>query len=87
MIVLPIHLQDESGRVVGAEVEDCLTGNTTTVHARAVINATGPFADHIRRLDDPEAKDAIMPSSGKLACLSDSLTACSDINLSDCPTG
>lgn len=63
--------KDERGRVIGAEVEDCLTGAVTTVHAKAVINATGPFADSIRRLDDPTAKDAIIPSSGVHVTLPD----------------
>ena len=40
--------QDESQRVVGALVEDQLSGRSFPVHARAVINATGPFVDSVR---------------------------------------
>jgi glycerol-3-phosphate dehydrogenase len=38
-----------TGRVVGARVRDALGGGEVEVHARVVINATGPFADQIRR--------------------------------------
>lgn len=37
-----------TGRVVGAHVRDLLTGENFDVHAKVVINATGPFADSIR---------------------------------------
>lgn len=36
---------ESSGRVVGAEVADRLTGATRTVRAASVVNATGPWTD------------------------------------------
>ncbi len=33
--------------MVGATIEDQQTGRKTDVHARIVINATGPFADSV----------------------------------------
>ena len=39
--------QDDAQQVVGATVEDQQTGRKTDVHARIVINATGPFADSV----------------------------------------
>jgi glycerol-3-phosphate dehydrogenase len=35
-----------------------------TLRARSVINATGAFADHVRRLDNPAAPPMISPSQG-----------------------
>ncbi len=40
--------QDDAQQVVGATIEDQQTGRKTDVHARIVINATGPFADSVR---------------------------------------
>ncbi len=54
----------ENGRVVGVELEDRLTGDRFAARARMVANATGPFADRLRRLDDPEAEPLLATSSG-----------------------
>ncbi len=48
----------------GASVRDTLTGKTWGVRAKTVINATGPFADAIRQLDDPGASPMLTASSG-----------------------
>lgn len=55
-----------SGKEVlcGAKVKDMLTGDEFEVRAKCVINATGPFTDTIRQMDDPEAKPICQPSSG-----------------------
>ena len=45
----------EQGRMVGMEVEDRETGQHATVRASVVINATGAWADDLRRLEDPTA--------------------------------
>lgn len=57
-------LLKEKGYIVGAAVHDRLNGENWTVRARGVINATGPFADTIRRLDDPTAAALLKVSSG-----------------------
>ncbi|RKI02984.1 glycerol-3-phosphate dehydrogenase [Corallococcus sp. AB030] len=44
----------EDGKVKGAVVMDHLTGLEHTVHARAVVNATGPWSDEIRQLDSSQ---------------------------------
>lgn len=41
----------EEGRIVGAEVEDQLTGKRALVHARKIVNAAGPWVDELRELD------------------------------------
>lgn len=48
----------------GAVVRDTITGKEWEVKAKCIINATGPFTDHIRRMDDPKVKTICCPSSG-----------------------
>lgn len=51
-------------RVRGAQVEDVLTGAARTVHARVVVNATGPWVDAVRRLEDPSAEPLLRATKG-----------------------
>jgi glycerol-3-phosphate dehydrogenase len=55
-----------AGRIAGVFVHDAETGEEFTIAARAVINATGVYADSIRRLDDAGVAAAPMltPSQG-----------------------
>jgi len=50
-----VALRHVSGRVRGAELRDRLSGATLSVEARAVVNATGPWIDGVRALEDPAA--------------------------------
>jgi glycerol-3-phosphate dehydrogenase len=52
------------GTVDGVRACDLETGRTFRAGARVVINATGPFADSVRRLADPHATPLIAPSQG-----------------------
>jgi len=54
----------EEGKICGAELTDSLSGETWQVGARGIINATGPFADGIRLLDNPAAKKIVTTSTG-----------------------
>ncbi|KAE8581151.1 hypothetical protein XENTR_v10024683 [Xenopus tropicalis] len=56
----------ESGkeRVCGARCRDVLTGQEFDVRAKCVINATGPFTDSVRRMDNQEVKNICQPSAG-----------------------
>lgn len=58
------ELVKESGRVTGVVAEDVEGGGEIRLRAKAVINATGPFSDHVRRMDEPQAAAAIVPSQG-----------------------
>jgi glycerol-3-phosphate dehydrogenase len=46
----------------GAEVS--VEGQTVTVRARSIVNATGPWLDRVRRLEDPSAAASIRLSKG-----------------------
>lgn len=64
-------LKGEDGKVCGATLTDVCTGKSWDIKARAVINATGPFTDAIRRMDDPKAPLAIVPAAGAHVVLPD----------------
>jgi glycerol-3-phosphate dehydrogenase len=57
-------LLKEDGLVVGADLADLVTGERATVRARAVVNATGPWADAVRRMEDPAAVPLLRPTAG-----------------------
>ncbi|PLX88974.1 MAG: glycerol-3-phosphate dehydrogenase [Desulfuromonas sp.] len=50
--------------IVGAELTDSLTGERWQLHAKGVINATGPFADQLRQMDEPGTGEILSVSSG-----------------------
>jgi len=51
-------------KVTGVRIRDNMTGEEWDVKAKGVINATGPFADGVRQLDDPNVKPIVAPSGG-----------------------
>jgi glycerol-3-phosphate dehydrogenase len=57
-------LLKEGELVRGVLARDVETGAEHELHARVVINATGVFADAVRRLDDPAALPLLSPSQG-----------------------
>jgi glycerol-3-phosphate dehydrogenase len=57
-------LARDGGRVARVLARDAETGEEFSVAARAVVNATGVFADEVRRLDEPAAPSVIRPSQG-----------------------
>jgi len=59
-----VALHHVQGRVRGARVRDVLGGAEVEIEARVVVNATGPFADALRRLDDPASEPMLHASSG-----------------------
>ena len=54
----------EGGQVIGAELRDEESGRVFKTRASAVINATGVFADELRRKDDPGCAASVEPSRG-----------------------
>lgn len=57
-------LRDDDGFLRGATIVDHESGESLDVEARLVVNATGPFSDEIRRLDDPKVASRMRPSQG-----------------------
>jgi glycerol-3-phosphate dehydrogenase len=56
--------KDESGKLVGLQVQDLLSKKKYPIKARMIVNATGVFADKILQMDNPEASKTIQPSQG-----------------------
>lgn len=56
--------KDEEGFVNGLNFTDMETGQSHSIAARSVINATGAFSDAIRQADDPAVAPMIAPSQG-----------------------
>jgi glycerol-3-phosphate dehydrogenase len=54
----------DDGFIDGVVAADQETGQEWTIAARAVVNATGPFSDSVRRLADPAAQPLMSPSQG-----------------------
>jgi len=54
----------EDGEITGAELRDSLTGESWQLKAKGVINATGPFVDQIRMMDNPAAPKILSASTG-----------------------
>jgi len=59
-----VGLSKEAGGVVGVQARDVESGQEAEVRGRVVVNATGVFADGLRRMDDSEAPAMIAPSQG-----------------------
>ncbi|GIJ84141.1 mitochondrial glycerol-3-phosphate dehydrogenase [Aspergillus pseudoviridinutans] len=62
--------KDETGKLNGARVKDLIPGKNGqeteefTIRAKGIINATGPFTDSIRKMDEPDVKEIVAPSAG-----------------------
>ncbi|MHB8382975.1 MAG: glycerol-3-phosphate dehydrogenase/oxidase [Candidatus Binataceae bacterium] len=56
--------RDASGRLIAMSVKDFATGATFDLRARIFVNATGPWVDHVRRLDDPAARNCVRLTKG-----------------------
>ncbi|WP_027877087.1 glycerol-3-phosphate dehydrogenase/oxidase [Meiothermus cerbereus] len=57
-------LHKQNGRLAGVVVQDRVGGGEVEVVAKVVVNATGPFSDTIRRMDDPSTPPLLKASSG-----------------------
>jgi glycerol-3-phosphate dehydrogenase len=62
--------KDANGKLCGARVKDLIQekngkkADEFVIRAKGVINATGPFTDSIRIMDDQNVKEIVAPSSG-----------------------
>ena len=62
--VAAIALPKTGDVITGVVARDEESGAELELSGRVVINATGPFTDAVRKLDEPEAKPIIRPSQG-----------------------
>ncbi|WP_017585021.1 glycerol-3-phosphate dehydrogenase/oxidase [Nocardiopsis ganjiahuensis] len=59
-----LGLRTTRGRVTGADLRDRVDGGEFGIDARLVLNATGPWVDHLRRMENPEAAPSVRLSKG-----------------------
>ncbi|MBE7175212.1 MAG: glycerol-3-phosphate dehydrogenase/oxidase [Mucilaginibacter polytrichastri] len=57
-------LQKNQGEISGVGAKDAESGETFSISAAVVINATGVFVDDIMLMDQPEAAPKVQPSQG-----------------------
>ena len=57
-------LVKSQGRISGVKARDEETGEELELHAKVVVNATGPFSDSVLQMDDPATARIISPSQG-----------------------
>lgn len=57
-------MKNEEDIVSGVKAKDLESGKVHSIEAKAVINATGVFADRVKKMDEPEVKEMIQPSQG-----------------------
>jgi glycerol-3-phosphate dehydrogenase len=59
-----VGLLKSSGKVAGVRVRDCETAQEFDIHAQAVVNATGAFAENILQMDEPAKTSVLSISQG-----------------------
>ncbi len=59
-----VGLMKEADSVVGVQAVDSESGRELEIRAKVVVNATGVFADEVRRMDVPESEVTLAPSQG-----------------------
>ena len=69
-------VKTDDGLVAGVKAQDHETGENVEIRGRAVINATGPFSDQVRRMDHADAPAIIQPSQGTHIVLDRSFLPC-----------
>ncbi len=59
-----VDFQHLDGKLTGALVEDQVDDDSWVIKAKVFVNATGPFADKIRRMDNPSLSKMMVGSIG-----------------------
>jgi glycerol-3-phosphate dehydrogenase len=59
-----VGFEKDRGRIAGITAVDSTSGKQLRVYAKVVVNATGPWSDKVRRLDDPSSDAKLRPAKG-----------------------
>jgi glycerol-3-phosphate dehydrogenase len=59
-----VGFEKDNGKIVGIQAVDLISGNRVDVHGKVVVNATGPWSDGVRKLDDPSSEKKLRPAKG-----------------------
>lgn len=77
----------KDGTVSGAVVEDVLTGETYDIQAKKVINATGPWVDELREVDNSKKGKTLKLSKGSHLVIDQSVFPLKQAVYFDTPDG
>jgi len=59
-----VGFEKDGGKIVGVRAVDLISGTQLNIQGKVVVNATGPWSDGLRKLDDPESKPKLRPAKG-----------------------
>lgn len=59
-----VDLIREDDKVIGVRCRDVFNGDSFDIYAKVIVNATGPFTDSVRKMENKEANSMIVPSAG-----------------------
>jgi glycerol-3-phosphate dehydrogenase len=59
-----LAFEKDHGKIVGVNARDLLSDVSLKVKAKIVVNATGPWSDNLRKLDDHSAEPKLRPAKG-----------------------
>jgi glycerol-3-phosphate dehydrogenase len=59
-----VGFEKDRGRIVGVSLIDLISGTRLSVYGKVVVNATGPWSDRLRKLDDPSSEPKLRPAKG-----------------------
>jgi glycerol-3-phosphate dehydrogenase len=59
-----VGFEKERGRVCGVRAVDLISGIGVNVYGKVVVNATGPWSDGLRKLDDTSSEPKLRPAKG-----------------------
>ena len=63
-LAVTAFVRDGQGRLEAVEVQDTISGDRFAVRAKRVLSACGPWADAVRRMDDPQAPPLLRLTKG-----------------------
>lgn len=55
---------DDNGQIKGVKAEDVLSGDQFEIEAKAVVNATGPWSDEVRKRRASDTEQKMYPTKG-----------------------
>jgi glycerol-3-phosphate dehydrogenase len=59
-----VGLQKDQGKIVSVDAVDLISGARFSVKGKVVVNATGPWSDQLRKLDDLSSEPKVRPAKG-----------------------
>jgi glycerol-3-phosphate dehydrogenase len=59
-----VGFEKDRGRIVGVSAVDLISGMQVNVLGKVVVNASGPWSDRLRKLDDPSSEPKLRPAKG-----------------------